>query len=102
MNVEPSQQTLVIAIEGDQLVIRVGVDCLLQAIPLADTWPTNNAGEPCKITDRDQFLKDLICELDRENEQGATVLHLAIDEAATEVTEQGYESVELPDDEDFD
>lgn len=97
MNVEPAQETLSITIEGDQLVVRVGVKCLLNAIPLADTWPVNDEGESCKIVNTQQFLQDLISELERENEQGATVLHLALDQAATEVTEQGYESVEMPD-----
>lgn len=97
MNVEPAQETLSIAIEGDQLVIRVGVECLLNAIPLADTWPVNYEGEPYKIVNNPQFLQDLISELERENEQGANLLHLALDQAATEVTEQGYESVEIPD-----
>ncbi|MGH8351582.1 MAG: hypothetical protein ACRES5_34290 [Pseudomonas sp.] len=96
MNVEPTQETLSIAIECDQLVIRVGIECLLNALPLADTWPLNYEGEPYRIVDNQQFLQDLICELERENAQGATLLHLALDQAATEVTEQGYESVEMP------
>lgn len=96
--IEKSQETLSIAIEDDQLVIRVGVECLLNAIPLADTWPMNSDGSPVAILDKEQFLKDLISELERENERGENVLHLAIDQAATEVTEQGYESVALADD----
>lgn len=100
MSIESSQQHLTASIEGEQLVVRAGVEYLLNIIPFTDTWPTNSAGDPCKIKDKEQFLKDLICELGRENEQGATLIHLAIDEAAAEVTEQGYESVELP--EDFD
>lgn len=95
--IEKTQETLSIAIEDEQLVIRIGVECLLNAIPLAGTWPINSDGSPVEILDREQFLKDLICELERENEQGANVLHLAIDQAATEVTEQGYESVALSD-----
>ena len=96
--IDKTQETLSIAIEDDQLVIRVGVECLLNAIPLAGTWPMNGDGSPVEILDKEQFLKDLISELERENELGENVLHLAIDQAATEVTEQGYESVALADD----
>lgn len=95
---EKTQEGLSIAIEDDQLVIRVGVECLLNAIPLANTWPMNSDGSPVEILDKEQFLKDLIGELERENELGETPIHLALDQAATEVTEQGYESVALADD----
>jgi len=96
MKEEPSQDLLSVGIEGDHLVIRIGIECLTSAIPLADTWPINDEGEPYKIVNNQQFLQDLIRELERENEQGATLLHLALDQAATAVTEQGYESVEMP------
>jgi hypothetical protein len=97
MKAEPSKDLLSVGIEGEHLVIRIGVACLTSTIPLADTWPVNDEGEPYKIVNTQQFLQDLIRELGRENEQGATLLHLALDQTATEVTEQGYDSVERPD-----
>jgi hypothetical protein len=64
---------------------------------MADTWPAKNEdGEPCKILDRAQFLKELVGELERDDEQGATSIHLAFDQAALGVMESGSEAVELP------
>ena len=97
MNVQPAQEALSIGIEGDHLVIRIGVDCLCNITEMADTWPARNEdGEPCKILDRAQFLKELVGELERDDEQGATSIHLAFDQAALGVMESGSEAVELP------
>jgi hypothetical protein len=94
---EPSQEALSVSIEGDHLVIRIGIDCLCNITEMAVTWPAKNEdGEPCKIIDRKQFLKQLAGELEREDEQGATPIHLAFDQAALGVMESGSEAVELP------
>lgn len=99
---ENTDKILEAAIEDDQLVIRIGVRCLVRGITAADTWPITVEGDPAKIVDQDQFLQDLIAELMREDEQGATSVHLAIDAAAEQVFEQGYESVEMPEEPDDD
>jgi hypothetical protein len=97
MNVEAAQEALSIGIEGDHLVIRIGVDCLCNITEMSDTWPAKNEdGEPCKIIDRQQFLKELVGELERDDEHGATSIHLAFDQAALGVMESGSEAVELP------
>lgn len=37
MNVEAAQEALSIGIEGDHLVIRIGVDCLCNITEMSDT-----------------------------------------------------------------
>ncbi|SEI17067.1 hypothetical protein [Pseudomonas asplenii] len=97
IQISPSQDALSIGVEGDHLVIRIGVDCLCNITETADTWPARNEeGDPCKILDRQQFIQDLVNELGRDDEQGATSIHLAFDQAAQDVLESGSESVELP------
>ncbi|NWD49052.1 hypothetical protein [Pseudomonas gingeri] len=97
IQISPSQDALTIAVEGDHLVIRIGVDCLCNITETSDTWPARDEeGAACKILDRRQFLHELVAELERDDEQGATSIHLAFDEAATGVMESGSESVELP------
>ena len=92
-----TQDALEIAIEGDHLVIRIGIDHLCNITETADTWPAKNEdGDPCKITNREQFLNELVAELERDDEQGATSIHLALDQAALGVMESGSEAVELP------
>ncbi|WP_286974969.1 hypothetical protein [Pseudomonas sp.] len=98
MNAEPAQDALTISVEGDHLVIRIGVDHLCDITEMADTWPAKNEdGDPCKIIDRVQFIKDLVGELERDDDQGATSIHLAFDQAALGVAEGGSEAVEFPD-----
>lgn len=98
MSVEPAKEPLSIGIEDDRLVIRIGVECLCRSIEMADTWPSKNEdGDPCKIVDQAQFLKDLVGELELDDEQGATSIHLMLDQAALGVAEGGSEAVEFPD-----
>ena len=97
IQISKTQDALAIAIEGDHLVIRIGVDCICNITEMADTWPARDEdGTACKILDRKQFLQDLINELERDDEQGATSIHLAFDQAALGVMESGSEAVEAP------
>ncbi|MBS9758481.1 hypothetical protein JR044_31290 [Pseudomonas aeruginosa] len=88
------------AVEGDELVIRITLDCLCHAVTMADNWPTDYAGNSAAtIVDRPLFIKELIGQLQRENEQGATPLHFLFDEAALAVIDAGSEAVEYHEDE---
>ncbi|NKF30446.1 hypothetical protein HER21_28670 [Pseudomonas sp. BGM005] len=90
-----------VAVEGDELVIRVTLDTLCHAVTMADNWPTNERGESiATIVDRELFVKEFMVELQRDNEQGATPLHLLFDDMALELIERGTESIELHEDED--
>lgn len=87
------------AVEGDELVIRIDVDTLCHAVTMADNWPTDYKGESCAtIVNRALFVKELMNELQRENEQGATPLHFLFDEAALAAIEAGSEAVEFHED----
>lgn len=84
------------AVEGDELVMRITLDALCHAVTFGDNWPTQDNGlSGATITDRDLFVKEIIRELERENEQGATPLHFLLDNAALAAIEAGSEAVEL-------
>lgn len=85
-----------VAVEGDALVIRITLDTLCHAVTMADNWPTDCEGKSlATITDRALFIKELIGELTKENEQGATPLHFLFDESALAVIDAGSEAVDL-------
>lgn len=92
-----------VTVEGDELVIRITLDTLCHAVTMGDQWPVQFNGESgATIIDRPLFIKELIGQLQNENEQGATPLHFLFDEAALAVIEAGSEAVELHEDEDDD
>ena len=92
-----------VTVEGDELVIRITLDTLCHAVTMADNWPTDYEGKSmATITDRPLFVKELIGQLQNENEQGATPLHFLFDEAALAVLNAGTEAVEFHEDEDED
>lgn len=73
-------------IENDQIVIRIGVEthafCAL----------AKNGGrlqENLRVSDPEQFAKDVIYELNRESETGETLLTAALDRAMENAVDQG-------------
>ena len=59
-----------VAVEGDELVIRITLESLCHSVTMADNWPTDYEGRSrATITDRTLFVKELIGELMNENEQ---------------------------------
>ena len=78
-------QPLTITIENGQLVIRVGVHTLAFAV-------TRGAGnEHFAITAPDRAAEEIVRELEREAEDGTTVVHTLLDKAAFAAWEQGGE-----------
>jgi hypothetical protein len=89
-----------VAVEGDELVIRITLDMLCHSVTMGDNWPTHGDGtSAATIVDRELFAQELTGELLREDEQGATPLLRLFDDMALEVLEQGGESIELHEDE---
>ncbi|MCA4074584.1 hypothetical protein LD001_04460 [Pseudomonas kurunegalensis] len=41
-----------VAVEGDQLVIRITTECLLHAVTCAPEWPVDYTGEPISVQKR--------------------------------------------------
>lgn len=82
------------AIEGDQLVIRITTECLLHAVTCSSQWPVNEAGLPISINDGPLLIKEIIDELQREDEQGTNSMHRMLDEAALAALDNGSEAVD--------
>ncbi|MDN4515444.1 hypothetical protein QYE47_23260 [Pseudomonas sp. 2,4-D] len=83
-----------VAVEGDELVIRITTDTLLHAVSMSDQWPVDGQGQSLAIvTNRALFVQEIADQLQRENEQGATPVHLLFDDAAEEALNAGSEAV---------
>lgn len=79
-------------IENGSIVIRVPIAALPQVIEGA--WALGGIDTRMKITDADAFAKDLMHELNNEDEQGTTRIHKMFDRAMNEAIEQGAQGVE--------
>ena len=89
----PRVQPLEIDIIKGRLVISVGVETIGHAISLSPYIMRFEDGEEPQITDPDLFAKEIVRELDRESEDGTTLIHLALDKAAERAIENGCEGV---------
>lgn len=83
-----------VAIEGDQLVIRITTECLLHAVTCSSEWPTDEAGSPISITNGQLLVQEVIHELQREDEQGTNPMHRMLDEAAMAALNNGSQAVD--------
>ncbi|WP_339535663.1 hypothetical protein [Pseudomonas hunanensis] len=91
---EPALVLPRVAVEGGELVIRITTDTLLHAVSMSDHWPVDGQGQSLvTVTNRALFVQEIADQLQRENEQGATPVHLLFDEAAEEALEAGSEAV---------
>lgn len=79
---------LKIKIQDGQLIISIGISTLVYAIQNGDKW--NGYG---KITDEMGFAKDILSELDYEEEDGTNPVHRMLDDAAIRAAEQGSQFV---------
>ena len=88
-----------VRIERGELVFRIGVDTLKIA---ADTCPLFYNSEKDRsdviVTDPDVFAKDVITELEHEEEDGSTPLSDVLDKAMSDAVEGGSLGVVLPGD----
>ena len=85
---------LAFSLEGEQLKINIGLDVLQHACEVGRAYGLGDI----KITDKAQFLTGLVKELEREDEDGGTLLHRAFDSAVSEMLENGEPGVDLMDD----
>jgi hypothetical protein len=85
---------LTVQIEEEELVLRIGVDTLAWACEhcpkLEDDWfdPTY------KVTDPAGFARDVLRELEREEEDGTTAVHVLLDAVIVEAIDRGSCAVE--------
>lgn len=82
-----------VAVEGDQLVIRITTECLLHAVTCAPEWPVDYRGDPISIQNGTLLIQEIIHELQREDEQGTNQMHRLLDQAALDAINNGSEAV---------
>lgn len=85
------EQGLAVGIEGNRLVISIGINALMTAVKGGDDWPDAEY----RIVNADMFAADIATGLEQEEEDGTTDIHLAIDKAALWALEmsEGVEGV---------
>lgn len=83
-----------VAVEGDQLIIRITTKCLLHAVTCCSQWPINATGAPLRIENGALLVEEIIHELQREDEQGTNAMHRMLDDAALAALDNGSEAVD--------
>jgi hypothetical protein len=88
----PAGLPLTIGVEGDQLVIRIGVDTLAFCFEIGENNQPydEKAGDfrrEFKVTDRHKFAKGVGLGMQTEREDGSTLLIDVIDRACTKAVE---------------
>lgn len=76
-----------VSIEGNQIVMRVPISAVRDAAGYAfeDAWGQHNI----EVIDEAEFAKELVTELRRERENGATMIHDMLDKACVRAAENG-------------
>ena len=87
-------------IDGDgALVIRLHADALIaatEASPFLDGYDPDGRGGPLvRVTNAAEWVKSVWYELNRETEDGTTLIHLMFDKAFLRALENGAEGVEI-------
>lgn len=59
---EPIDVLPTVAVEGDQLVIRITTECLLHAVTCAPEWPVDYRGDPISIQNGTLLIQEIIHE----------------------------------------
>ena len=88
--IDHRKDNLTVEIKDGRLLIAIGVETLAFAI-------THNPELKINVTDPDGFANDLLSNLEREQEDGTTPVHLLLDKAANEAAENGSEFIKLDD-----
>lgn len=79
-------------IKDGYLVIRVALMALPQIVEGA--WAAGGMDTRYKVTDAQEFVKALVCELNEESENGTTRIHKMFDGAIEEAINQGALGIE--------
>lgn len=88
--VKPSELPLTIGIEGQQLVIRIGISTLAFCTHAEVGGPLP---EDCKVVSERAWAKDVVAAMKIEEEDGATVINKAIDTAMKDAFYNGSTAV---------
>ena len=87
---------LTCAIEGEDIVIRIGIPPLMWALQHETVWESQFG-----ITDPEAFSKAIVKALNEDDEEGTTLVHRMFDSAADAAMAQGCEGVEVVSDDDY-
>lgn len=79
------------SIESDEIVIRVPIAALPVAAPYA--WDRHYGQHDISIVNVNQFAKEVLLELLREEENGDTLIHKMLDRACVNAAENGAEGL---------
>ena len=90
-------QPLRVGLGGGLVTISIGVSTLCNALKGGPAFETDSEEEP-EITDEDVFVRAVLEELEREEEDGSNRVHRMFDAAAEEAISQGAEGVRFPGD----
>ncbi|MGB0467073.1 MAG: hypothetical protein ACPGF7_05985 [Pontibacterium sp.] len=82
---------LKVAVEDGVFSISIGVNTLCHASEVGRRYGL----ESVKITDKGLFLKEMVRQLERESEDGATPVHAMFDNAVSQMLEDGENGVDL-------
>jgi hypothetical protein len=85
-------------IEDGTIVIRVPVDALHQV--LEGSWASGALDRRWKLTDAPTFARDLVRELNREEEDGSTRVHRMFDAAIEAAIDGGADGIEYQEQQD--
>lgn len=92
--VVPAEQPLVVAIENEQLVIRVGVNVIAFVAEKSEKFQeynmrTGQYDSLYRVADAAQLASDVVRALNKEQEDGTTPVHLLLDEAIEQAADDG-------------
>jgi hypothetical protein len=90
------KRELTVRIERGEVVIRIGIDTLKVATELALHMETT------KVTDLKTWARSVVSELDREEEDGSTLVTRMFDKAYYNAMDQGDAGIEIIEEEDED
>lgn len=91
---KPKDYPLKAEVEGDQLVIRIGLDTLAHAAEHCTLFYHEEKhmgamGPYCNVADKDELAKDVIRAMTREDEDGSTPLSDMFDQAIEDAADDG-------------
>lgn len=76
------------------LLISIGIETLGHAVELKPGYSKSDGSSAVTITNIDQFAAAVALELESEEEDGTTLVHIALDEAADQAIENGAEGID--------
>lgn len=93
---------LEISIAEDELIIRVGISTLCNAIrlcPYIDNFVMDHDGDESSVVINNEllFAKAIVAALEEEEEDGSTLVHRMLDTAAEAAIDDGCEGIDFYD-----